>query len=52
MKFKQLGTGVILETNNEFVINQLKKSAEYEEVKVFTKKEESVEEKVDKKKNK
>ena len=52
MKFKQLGTGVILETNNESVINQLKKSAEYEEVKVFTKKEESVEEKVDKKKNK
>ena len=52
MKFKQLGTGVILETNNEFVINQLKKSADYEEVKVFTKKEEPVEEKVEKKKNK
>ena len=54
MKFKQLNTGAILETNNEFVINQLKKSADYEEVKQFTKKEEAVEEKVektDKKKN-
>jgi hypothetical protein len=54
MKFKQLGTGVILETNNEFVIGQLKKSTDYEEVKQFTKKEEPVEEKVektDKKKN-
>lgn len=52
MKFKQLNTGAILETNNDFVINQLKKSADYEEVKEFTKKEESVEEKVEKKKNK
>lgn len=54
MKFKQINTGAILETNNEFVINQLKKSADYEEVKQFTKKEETVEEKVektDKKKN-
>lgn len=55
MKFKQLNTGAILETNNEFVINQLKKSANYEEVKQFTKKEEPVEEKLiektDKKKN-
>jgi len=55
MKFKQINTGAILETNNEFVINQLKKSADYEEIKQFTKKEESVEEKkvekTDKKKN-
>lgn len=55
MKFKQLGTGVILETNNEFVIGQLKKSTDYEEVRQFTKKEEPVEEKpvekADKKKN-
>lgn len=55
MKFKQISTGVILETKNEFVIEQLKKSADYEEVKQFTKKEEPVEEKpvekTDKKKN-
>lgn len=51
MKFKQLSTGAMLETNNEFVIKQLEKSADYEEVKEFTKKEESVE-KNDKKKNK
>jgi len=47
MKFKQLSTGAILKTNNEFVINQLKKSTDYEEVKEFTKKE-VVEEKVEK----
>lgn len=52
MKFKQLSTGAILETNNEFVLNQLKKSTDYEEVREFTKREEPVEEKVDKKKNK
>lgn len=53
MKFKQISTGVILEANNEFVINQLKKSTDYEEVKEFTKKEEKpVEEKTEKKKNK
>lgn len=54
MKFKQVNTGAILETNNDFVIEQLKKSADYEEVKQFTKKEEPVEEKVEKadKKNK
>ena len=55
MKFKQKNTGAILETNNEFVIGQLKKSADYEEVKQFTKKEVTVEEKAvektDKKKN-
>lgn len=55
MKFKQLNTGATLETNNEFVIKQLKNSSDYEEVKQFTKKEESVEEKKveknDKKKN-
>ena len=56
MKFKQINTGVLLETNNEFVIEQLKKSADYEEVKQFTKKEEKpVEEKpvekTEKKKN-
>lgn len=51
MKFKQLNTGAILETNNEFVIKQLQKSTDYEEVKEFTKKEEPVE-KNDKKKNK
>jgi len=50
MKFKQINTGVILETNNEFVIEQLKKSADYEEVKLLSK--ESNEEKVEKKKNK
>ena len=50
MKFKQINTGVILETNNEFVINQLKKSADYEEVKLLSK--EPAEEKVEKKKNK
>ena len=52
MKFKQLNTGAILETNNEFVIKQLQKSTDYEEVKEFTKREEPVEEKVEKKKNK
>lgn len=55
MKFKQISTGATLETKNEFVIEQLKKSADYEEVKEFTKKEESVDEKpiekTDKKKN-
>lgn len=50
MKFKQISTGVILETNNEFVIEQLKKSTDYEEVKKLTK-EEKVEEQP-KKKNK
>lgn len=50
MKFKQLNTGAILETNNEFVIEQLKKSADYEEVKVFTKKEDKKSD--DKKENK
>lgn len=52
MKFKQLSTGAMLETNNEFVIKQLEKSTDYEEVREFTKKEEPVEEKNDKKKNK
>ena len=51
MKFKQLSTGAMLETNNEFVIKQLEKSTDYQEVREFTKKEESVE-KSDKKKNK
>lgn len=50
MKFKQINTGAILETNNEFVIEQLKKSADYEEIKEFTKKEEPAEKK-EKKKN-
>lgn len=49
MKFKQISTGAMLEVNNEFVIEQLKKSTDYEEVKQFTKKEEKVvEEKVEK----
>lgn len=52
MKFKQVNTGAILETNNEFVIGQLKKSTDYEEVKLLSKEEKSVEEKVEKKKNK
>lgn len=56
MKFKQVNTGAILETSNEFVIEQLKKSTDYEEIKVLSKKEEveekPVEEKKDKKKNK
>lgn len=30
MKFKVKATGVILETNNEFVIEQMKKSSAYE----------------------
>ena len=51
MKFKQINTGVILETKNEFVIEQLKKSADYEEVKAFYEKE-PVEEKKDKKSSK
>ena len=50
MKFKQINTGVILETNNQFVIEQLKKSVDYEEVKLLSK--ESSEEKTEKKKNK
>ncbi len=54
MKFKQITTGVILETNNEFVINQLKKSTDYEEIKMLSKEEdkELVEVKTEKKKNK
>jgi hypothetical protein len=52
MEFKQLNTGAILKTNNEFVIEQLKKSADYEEVKHFTKKEEPVENKKENKKDK
>jgi len=52
MKFKQISTGAILETNNEFVINQLEKSDSYEEVKILSKKDEQTEEKVEKKKNK
>ena len=51
MKFKQINTGVILETNNQFVIEQLKKSTDYEEVKLLSEKE-PVEEKTEKKKNK
>ena len=39
MKFKNKLTGVILETNNKFVIEQLKKDENLEEVKVFTKEE-------------
>lgn len=38
MKFKNKTTGVIITTENEFVIGQMSKSADYEEVK--TKKEE------------
>jgi hypothetical protein len=49
MEFKQLNTGVILKTNNEFVIEQLKKNANYEEVKQFTKKEETTGKKENKK---
>lgn len=52
MEFKQLNTGAILKTNNEFVIEQLKKSADYEEVKQFTKKEETAESKKENKKDK
>ena len=48
MKFKQKNTGATLETNNAFVIEQLKKSDDYEEVKQFTKKEEPAEQKVEK----
>ena len=49
MKFKQINTGAILETNNEFVIEQLKKSTDYEEVKLLSKKEEVEEKPVEKK---
>ena len=45
MKFKNINTGVILETTNEFVIEQLKKSNEYVEVKEQTKKTNSKENK-------
>jgi uncharacterized protein YkvS len=34
MDFKNKHTGVILKVTNEFVIKQIKKSADYEEVKV------------------
>ena len=49
MKFKQVNTGAILETSNEFVIEQLKKSTDYEEIKVLSKKEEKIEEPVEEK---
>ena len=39
MEFKQKNTGATLKTNNEFVIKQLQKSDDYEEVKHFTKEE-------------
>ena len=38
MKFKNINTGVVLETTNEFVIEQLKKSNDYVEIKETTKK--------------
>ena len=38
MQFKNKNTGVILTTNNEFVIEQLKTSGQYEEVKESTRK--------------
>lgn len=34
MRFKNKSTGVIIGTSNEFVIEQMKKSAEYEEIKM------------------
>ena len=43
MRFKNKSTGVIIGTSNEFVIEQMKKSAKYEELKV-AKKEVVVEE--------
>ena len=33
MKFKNKHTGVIIKVTNEFVLEQIKKSADYEEVK-------------------
>lgn len=33
MKFKNKTTGVILEVTNEFVLEQMKKSTDYEEIK-------------------
>ena len=39
MKFKNITTGVVLEPTSEFVIEQLKKSNEYVEVKEQPKKE-------------
>lgn len=51
MKFKQINTGVILETKNEFVIEQLKKSDSYEEIKLLSKKESEKSEKKQEKNN-
>ena len=39
MKFKNINSGVILTPNSNFVIEQLKKSKDYEEVKEQPKKE-------------
>ena len=47
MKFKQKNTGAILETNNEFVINQLKKSTDYEPIEEKLTDEEPVLEPID-----
>lgn len=39
MKFKNISSGVIITPNSEFVIEQLKKSSDYVEVKEPVKKE-------------
>ena len=53
MKFKNKNTGVILTITNEFVLEQMRKSTDYEEIKEIPKLEKQVkeakEEKVDKK---
>lgn len=48
MKFKNKTTGVMLTVTNEFVLEQIRKSTEYEEVKEVRKEEPKIE-KVDKK---
>lgn len=56
MKFKNKTTGVILKVTNEFVLEQMKKSADYEEIKETPKFEKEIKEvkeiKVDSKENK
>ena len=55
MKFKNKTTGVILEVTNEFVLEQMKKSADYEEIKEtpkFNKEVKETKEDLKEKKNK
>lgn len=55
MKFKNKTTGVILEVTNEFVLEQMKKSTDYEEIKEtpkFNKEVKETKEDLKEKKNK